>query len=58
MDNQKSIVVLKNLPSNLLEEAVVVVKTKKSIMDIDYLKKVSFLNFKNKNAEGRSSKGR
>ena len=44
-NNSKNIVILKNLPSNILEEAIIVVKDKKSIVDIDYLKKMSFLNY-------------
>ena len=46
-NNSKNIVILKNLPSNILEEAIVVVKDKKSIVDIDYLKKMSFFNYSN-----------
>ena len=43
MNNMKNIVILKNLPSNIIEEAIVVVKNKKQILDdVD-------INNKNKN---------
>ena len=43
MNNMKNIVILKNLPSNIIEEAIVVVKNKKQIFDdVD-------INSKNKN---------
>lgn len=43
MNNMKNIVILKNLPSNIIEEAIVVVKNKKQILDdVD-------INKKNKN---------
>lgn len=43
MNNMKNIVILKNLPSNIIEEAIVVVKNKKQILDdVD-------VNNKNKN---------
>lgn len=35
-ENLKNVVILKNLPSNLLEEAIVVVKDKKKIENFDY----------------------
>ena len=38
-NNNKNIVILKNLPSNVLEEAIIVVKNKKTAVNIDYLKK-------------------
>lgn len=47
-NNSKNIVILKNLPSNIVEEAIVVVKNKKNIMDINSLKRYTFLNFKSK----------
>ena len=46
-NNYKNIVILKNLPSNILEEAIIVVKDKKSTADIDYLKKMSLFNYSN-----------
>lgn len=43
MNNMKNIVILKNLPSNIIEEAIVIVKNKKQILDdVD-------INNKNKN---------
>ena len=43
MNNMKNVVILKNLPSNIIEEAIVVVKYKKQILDdVD-------INNKNKN---------
>ena len=43
MNNMKNIVILKNLPSNIIEEPIVVVKNKKQILDdVD-------INSKNKN---------
>ena len=46
-NNYKNIVILKNLPSNILEEAIIVVKDKKNTADIDYLKKMSLFNYSN-----------
>lgn len=39
--NKKNTVVLKNLPSNLVEEAIVVFKNKKSVKDIEKIEKES-----------------
>lgn len=39
--NQKNTVVLKNLPSNLVEEAIVVFKNKKTVKDIEKIEKES-----------------
>lgn len=38
MDSQKTknVIILKNLPSNLIDEAIVVVKDKKKVKDINY----------------------
>lgn len=35
-ENMKNIIILKNLPSNLIDEAIVVVKNKKESKDINY----------------------
>ncbi len=35
-DVMKNVIILKNLPSNLIDEAIVVVKDKKKIKDINY----------------------
>ena len=35
----KNIVVLKNLPSNLIEEALVIVKSKKNVKTLEYIDK-------------------
>ena len=35
-ENMKNIIILKNLPSNLIDEAIVVVKNKKETKDINY----------------------
>lgn len=45
--NMKNIVILKNIPSNLIEEAIVVVKDKKKIMNDELSKKG-----KNKSIQG------
>lgn len=48
VNEMKNIVILKNLPSNILEEAIVIVKDKKKALDIDCLKSS---NSKEKNKE-------
>ena len=35
-DVMKNVIILKNLPSNLIDEAIVIVKDKKKIKDINY----------------------
>lgn len=35
-DKFKNVIILKNLPSNLIDEAIVVVKDRKKIKDLDY----------------------
>ena len=35
----KNMVVLKNLPSNLIEEALVIVKSKKNVKTLEYIDK-------------------
>lgn len=42
--NMKNIVILKNLPSNLVEEAIVVVRNKKKVADADYFKNINNKN--------------
>jgi DNA polymerase III delta prime subunit len=42
----KNIVVLKNLPSNLIEEAFVIVKSKKTAKTLEYIDKKEDLNKK------------
>lgn len=49
VNNMKNIIILKNLPSNILEEAIVVVKNKKKAIDTDCLKNTNnILKEKNK----------
>lgn len=50
VNNMKNIVILKNLPSNLLEEAIFVVKDKKKAIDLDYLNNAKNLNKGKENA--------
>lgn len=38
-NQMKNIIVLKNLPSNLIEEAIVILKSKKNIKKIEYIEK-------------------
>lgn len=38
VNGMKNIIILKNLPSNILDEAIIVVKEKKKALDIDCLK--------------------
>lgn len=44
VSNMKNIVVLKNLPSNLVEEAIVILKTNKEAKKLEYVEKNSKLN--------------
>ena len=41
VSNMKNIVVLKNLPSNLVEEAIVILKTNKEAKKLEYIEKNS-----------------
>lgn len=45
-DNLKNIVVLKNLPSNLVDEAIVVLKSKKTAKKLELVEKNSAIYFK------------
>lgn len=47
-NNMKNIVILKNLPSNLVEEAIIVVKDKKEAIDVNFLKEKEVSKEKNK----------
>lgn len=49
--SMKNIVVLKNLPSNLVEEAIVVLKSNKTIKKPEYINNKSEIN--NKEAESK-----
>lgn len=44
--NTKNVIILKNLPSNLIDEAIIVVKDKKKVKDINYS---DLLRYKEKN---------
>ena len=44
VSNMKNIVVLKNLPSNLVEEAIVILKTNKEAKKLEYIEKNSKAN--------------
>ena len=44
--NMKSVIILKNLPSNLIDEAIMVVKDKKKVKDINYS---DFIKYKEEN---------
>jgi len=39
VSNMKNIIVLKNLPSNLVEEAIVILKTNKEAKKLEYIEK-------------------
>ena len=39
LNNSKNVVILKNLPSNIIEEAIVVIKEKNKILDIEKINK-------------------
>ena len=45
--NMKNIVVLKNLPSNIVEEAIVILKGNKKIKKLEFVDKQSNKNVKN-----------
>ena len=45
ISNMKNIVVLKNLPSNLIEEAIVILKSNKVAKKLEYIDKNSNDNF-------------
>lgn len=53
MDNNdmRNIVILKNLPSNLIEEAFVVLKKNQKIKKYEYVENFSNDSFENKNRE-------
>ena len=44
----KNMVVLKNLPSNIVEEAIVVLKPNKKVKNVQYIKKIFKKNIKYK----------
>lgn len=44
VSNMKNIIVLKNLPSNLVEEAIVILKTNKEAKKLEYIEKNSKAN--------------
>ena len=44
VSNMKNIIVLKNLPSNLVEEAIVILKTNKEAKKLEYIEKSSKAN--------------
>ena len=44
--NMKNVIILKNLPSNLIDEAIMVVKDKKKVKDINYS---DFIKYKEEN---------
>ena len=48
-DNLKNIVVLKNLPSNLVDEAIVIVKSKKTAKKLELIEKSSGTKYKKNN---------
>ena len=48
INKMKNIIIIKNLPSNLVEEAIVVVKDKKEPIDIDWIKTKENKKEKNK----------
>ena len=41
VSNMKNIVVLKNLPSNIVEEAIIILKTNKEAKRLEYIEKNS-----------------
>ena len=45
-DNLKNIVVLKNLPSNIIDEAIVILKSKKNARKLELIEKNSVINYK------------
>ena len=48
VSNMKNIVVLKNLPSNLIEEAIVILKTNKEAKKLEYIEKNAKINEPNR----------
>lgn len=52
VSNMKNIVVLKNLPSNLVEEAIVILKTNKEAKRLEYIEK----NTKTNEISGKKTK--
>lgn len=52
VSNMKNIVVLKNLPSNLVEEAIVILKTNKEAKRLEYIEK----NTKTNETSGKKTK--
>lgn len=44
VSNMKNIIVLKNLPSNIVEEAIVILKTNKEAKKLEYIEKNSKVN--------------
>lgn len=48
-DNLKNIVVLKNLPSNLIDEAIVILKSKKTARKLELIEKSSVSRYKRNN---------
>ena len=48
----KNMVVLKNLPSNIVEEAIVVLKPNKKVKNVQYIKKMEGTEKKGKNKDG------
>ena len=48
-DNFKNIVVLKNLPSNLVDEAIVILKSKKTARKLELIEKKLLIRYKNNN---------
>lgn len=45
-NNLKNIVVLKNLPSNLIDEAIIVLKSKKTAKKFELIEKKSTINYR------------
>lgn len=50
-NQMKNIVILKNLPSNLIEEAIVVLKSKNAVKKIEFIEKKEISNKEEKNKE-------
>ena len=51
--NMKNIVVLKNLPSNIVEEAIVILKGNKKIKKLEFVDKQSNKNVKNEQLKNK-----
>lgn len=61
-DIMKNVIILKNLPSNLIDEAIVIVKDKKKVKDINYNEFIKdggekFSGFANKQTSNRVIQG-